>query len=199
MTIYENGTIQSLVASFQSVPGEVLKKNILEWIDINQLKLSGEIYCNPAGDWNIGGLDADAGLTGRKIICDAYGPNVYVGGGAFSGKDATKVDRSGAIYARHLAKKEIENRTKYDNEFYSECVVKIAYSIGMEKPLMVTAETTTHYINGDYEVNKKIINDTLTVQETIEMLDLRKPNFEKMAEWGPFFQPLPKRKKIMYN
>ena len=84
------------------------------------------------GDWNQGGFDADAGLTGRKLVVDNYGPRVPIGGGAYSGKDPSKVDRSAAYMARYIAKKELIRKG------LSECWVYLSYGIGEKEPLQMT-------------------------------------------------------------
>ena len=89
-------TVESIVASFQNVPADELRKLVEEFIATHQLKGNPELHLNPAGDWNQGGFEADTGLTGRKLIVDNYGPRIPIGGGCFSGKDPSKVDRSAA-------------------------------------------------------------------------------------------------------
>lgn len=104
--------IETIVASFQHAPKQELTEAVQEWARtqnyVTKYFVKGQnstptIHANPAGDWQVGGFDADAGLTGRKLAVDSYGPRVPLGGGAFSGKDGTKVDRSGAYIARHIA------------------------------------------------------------------------------------------------
>jgi S-adenosylmethionine synthetase len=101
-----DGKIETLVASFQNVPKKELEASVLEWLT-NESPTGHtqpfNLHCNPAGDWSQGGFDADTGLTGRKLMVDNYGPQLSIGGGAFSGKDATKVDRSAAYMARKIA------------------------------------------------------------------------------------------------
>ena len=126
---------------------------------------------NPNGKWKIGGFAADAGLTGRKIVVDAYGPRVAVGGGAFSGKDATKVDRSAAYMARKIAVDHIKAGAK-------EAMVKIAYAIGHPEPLAATV-----FVDGREE---KVKGYDLRPQAIIEFLDLRKPQFYQTAQYGHF-------------
>lgn len=127
---------------------------------------NAELIINPAGLWTVGGPIADCGLTGRKIVCDQYGGFVPVGGGAFSGKDPSKVDRSGAYAARALACDIVQ---KYG---VSECVVQIAYAIGVAKPVSI-------YISGgDYQVD---YND-FTPTAIIDRLKLREPKYERIAE-----------------
>ena len=98
-----NGNSLRVVTSFCKAPTEKLIKLTMEYFeDFPQYHIE-ELHCNPAGDWNIGGFTADAGLTGRKLAVDNYGPRVPLGGGAFSGKDSTKVDRSAAYMGRRIA------------------------------------------------------------------------------------------------
>jgi len=185
ITLDEEGKIKTIVASFQNVETEVLKASVSKWIIecllVSDVREDTEIKANSAGDWSIGGFDADTGLTGRKIIVDAYGPQVAVGGGAFSGKDATKVDRSGAYMARKIAV-DLLKRLKA-----KEVIVKLAYAIGVAKPVMFSAcidgveadmiEDGWKFTTSDYD---------LTPKAMIEKLDLRSPQFEKTAEWGHF-------------
>jgi len=129
------------------------------------------LHCNPAGDWNIGGFTADSGLTGRKLAVDNYGPRVPLGGGAFSGKDCTKVDRSAAYMARRIAVDLLE-----EDPNRLEVIVHLAYAIGKKQPLQATAVINGryHHIKG-YDLSPKGIGN---------FLDLRKPQFEKTAQWG---------------
>src|SRR3990167_6175363 len=98
ITLNDKGDIITIVASFQNVPSDVLRDVVQDWVadptGIVDTSEMPEIYAKPAGDWNIGGFEADTGLTGRKLMVDNYGPQFPIGGGAFSGKDATKEDRS---------------------------------------------------------------------------------------------------------
>ena len=173
ITIDENKVITKIVASFQNVSKEDLYKTVIEWLGDSDGLSDEDILCNPAGDWNIGGFEADTGLTGRKLMVDNYGPQIAIGGGCFSGKDATKVDRSGAYMARKIA----VDMLKADPEA-KEVTVKIAYAIGVAEPVMLTAN-----IDGK-EVDVK--NAVATPKGIIEFLDLRKPQFSKTAEWGHF-------------
>ncbi len=163
----EDGRVKTVVASFQKAKAADLRAIIP--------KISPEaeqIFINPAGDWETGGFVADTGLTGRKIVIDNYGPQVPVGGGAFSGKDPTKVDRSAAYMARKIAVDYL--RQKGAREVY----VELAYSIGVKKPVQATAT-----IDGAEEI---IRGYDLTPQGIIEFLDLRKPQYFKTAQWGHF-------------
>ena len=109
-----NGEMVSIVASFQNAPHDELAEAVKDWARSQKYNVSGacfvkgrhgnpELHINPAGDWQQGGFDADAGLTGRKLAVDSYGPRIPMGGGAFSGKDPSKVDRSAAYMARKIA------------------------------------------------------------------------------------------------
>lgn len=137
---------------------------------------------NGTGKWEIGGPASDTGLTGRKIIVDSYGGMARIGGGALSGKDPSKVDRSGAYAARFLAKNIVAHKLA------KRCEVQLAYVIGKEKPLTTEVETF-----GSEKVSMKAINDfafnkllNLSVKGIIEGLDLRKPMYEKTARYGHF-------------
>jgi S-adenosylmethionine synthetase len=131
-----------------------------------------EVLANTAGDWNIGGFDADAGVTGRKIVVDAYGPTVCVGGGAFSGKDASKVDRSAAYMARKVA---IEELAKAPEET-ADLTVRVAYAIGRALPVEVT-------VNGE---DRPDLYERFAPASIIAELDLKKPQFEELATRGHF-------------
>ena len=130
-----------------------------------------EIHCNPAGNWSIGGFTADAGLTGRKLAVDNYGPRIPIGGGAFSGKDSTKVYRSAAYMARRVAVDILEQRPDVNEVF-----VQLAYAIGYDQPLQATA-----VVDGKEE---KIQGYDLSPQGIIEFLSLRRPIFSDTATFG---------------
>ena len=127
---------------------------------------------NPNGFWSIGGFHADTGLTGRKLAVDNYGPNIPVGGGCFSGKDATKVDRSAAYMARRIAVDYLKKRKA------KEVFVHIAYAIGVAQPLMAVVD-----IDG---VQEEVKGYDLRPSAIIKFLNLRKPQFRKTAEYGHF-------------
>lgn len=135
-----------------------------------------EILVNPTGKFVVGGFAADTGLTGRKIIVDTYGGLVPHGGGAFSGKDPTKVDRSAAYMARFAAKNIVANGLA------KECLVSVAYAIGRAEPLMVQAETEQGKELGDW-VRKKF---DFRPKAIIERLDLRRPIYAQTAAYGHF-------------
>lgn len=173
--------IVSIVASFQHASTEALTEAVKEWARTQTytskyfVKYQNDnptLHINPAGDWEVGGFDADSGLTGRKLAVDNYGPRVPLGGGAFSGKDSTKVDRSGAYIARHIA---VDYLKKHDAK---EVYVYLAYAIGYPHPVEATVT-----IDG---VQKSIKGYDLTPEGIIKKLNLRTPGFEKLARYGHF-------------
>jgi len=185
ITLDENNEMICIVASFCNVKKSLLQQEIEKWyFSIHALGIqfseSLKIYCNPAGDWSQGGFDADTGLTGRKLAVDNYGPQIPIGGGAFSGKDATKVDRSGAYMARKIAVDILKA-----NKDIEEVTVKLAYSIGVAEPVMAISKTRYYHSNG-MEIIDNINGYDLTPKGIIKFLDLRKPQFQKTAEWGHF-------------
>lgn len=131
---------------------------------------------NPTGKFLIGGFDGDAGLTGRKIVVDSYQSFANVGGGAFSGKDPSKVDRSGAYKARELAKRILKS-----NQDYTWCQVQLSYAIGMTKPLAIYIETN----KGMVEPSKDLY-DECTPKRIIEDLSLKNECYEERAKFGHF-------------
>ena len=140
-----------------------------------------EIYVNPTGNFVIGGPDGDSGLTGRKIIVDTYGGAAPHGGGAFSGKDPTKVDRSAAYASRYLAKNVVASKIA------NKCLIQLAYAIGVSKPLSIYVDL----FDNDDEKNKhveKLIHENfdLSPRGIREMLGLNKPIYEKTAAYGHF-------------
>ncbi len=140
-----------------------------------------EIYVNPTGNFVIGGPDGDAGLTGRKIIVDTYGGAAPHGGGAFSGKDPTKVDRSAAYASRYLAKNIVASKIS------DKCLIQLAYAIGVSKPLSIYV----NLMDNDEEKNRhveKLIRDNfdLSPRGIREMLGLNKPIYQKTAAYGHF-------------
>lgn len=182
VTIDEDGVIEAIVASFQNVPSVVLNEVVNDWLVINKFPLTGDykVFANPAGDWNLGGFEADTGLTGRKLMVDNYGPQIPVGGGCFSGKDSTKVDRSAAYMARKIAKDLLRS-----NESGRNVTVKLAYAIGVAEPVMVTASMLMEdgsIVDSGWDFSSY----NLTPKGIIEFLDLRKPQFEETARWGHF-------------
>ena len=168
ITINEHNQIR-VVASFQNAPAAELGKIITNFFIPTNYSVI-DVHCNPAGDWNIGGFTADTGLTGRKLAVDNYGPRIPLGGGAFSGKDCSKVDRSAAYAARKVA---VDYLKKYSAK---EVYVTLAYAIGYDQPLQATATVDgKQIIIEDYDLSPNGI---------CSMLDLKKPMFSKTAEWG---------------
>ena len=174
ITLRDN-RISSIVASFHNTKTRELRDIISDWLKGKMVTKDLQIFANPCGEWNIGGFDADTGLTGRKIICDAYGPQVPVGGGAYSGKDGTKVDRSGAYMARKIA---VDAARKVGGEV----LVKIAYAIGKKEPVMVSVVRPHSHDAIRFDVS----GYDLSPGGIIDRLELRKPQFEKTAEWGSY-------------
>ncbi len=167
--------IKTVVVSFQNSKNEDLLQLVKIIIEKEPQSFSSDgvqYLINPAGEWNIGGFDADTGLSGRKLIIDNYGPEVSIGGGSFSGKDYTKVDRSGAYIARKIAKDFIRK------EKAREVFVKIAYAIGKPEPVMAVA-----VIDG---VEKKIEGYNLTPRGIKELLKLDTVKFSETSKWGHF-------------
>jgi len=156
-----------------------IKKSIPERY-VNDLN-SEEIYINPTGQFIIGGPDGDTGLTGRKIIVDTYGGAAPHGGGAFSGKDPTKVDRSAAYAARYLAKNIVSAGVS------EKCLIQLAYAIGVSKPLSIYVKLGEGDDN-KVEVVKKVIekNFDLSPRGIREMLKLNNPIYEITSAYGHF-------------
>ena len=163
--------ITHIVTSFQNTVKSELELAVGEYMDWETTDIV--IHANPAGDWTQGGFDADAGLTGRKLVVDNYGPRVPIGGGAYSGKDPSKVDRSAAYMARHIALKELKRLG------LSECWVYLSYAIGEKEPLQSTATDGKAIWN---------ISDAYPVypNEIINKLDLKKPIYYETAQWGAY-------------
>lgn len=172
ITIAPDGTIDSVVASFQNVSHDELEKLVREFIKSEQLTGKLELHINPAGDWHQGGFDADTGLTGRKLIVDNYGPRVAIGGGCYSGKDPSKVDRSAAYMARKIAVDYLRKRHA------REVLVRLAYAIGYAEPLEKTV-----IIDGKPE---EIEGYDLTPQGIIKYLNLKRPIYEQTARYGHY-------------
>jgi S-adenosylmethionine synthetase len=159
-----------IVCSFQNAPKEMLEGMVRGWFSRFPEYMIESVHCNPAGDWNIGGFTADAGVTGRKLAVDNYGPRVPIGGGAFSGKDATKVDRSAAYMARRIA---VDYLELYGGH---ECTVTLAYAIGYDQPLQATANCNGHIV--------PVEGYDLTPRGIIEFLELTKPIYKETASFG---------------
>ncbi len=162
---------------------DLLRPYIKDSIPENFLRDFNEenFYVNPTGNFVIGGPDGDCGLTGRKIIVDTYGGAAPHGGGAFSGKDPTKVDRSAAYAARYIAKNVVASKIA------NKCLIQLAYAIGVSKPLSIYVNLFDNDINKNKFVEEKIIeNFDLSPRGIREMLGLNKPIYEKTAAYGHF-------------
>ncbi|MFA5999787.1 MAG: methionine adenosyltransferase domain-containing protein [Candidatus Paceibacterota bacterium] len=162
----DGGVVKTVVASFQNTrSGELLElvKTIIK---------AEEYLINPAGEWHQGGFDADTGLSGRKLVIDNYGPEVPIGGGSFSGKDYTKVDRSGAYMARRVAVELLKGRGA------KEVYTKLAYAIGETLPVMAVA-----IIDGQEE---EITGYDLSPKGIREYLKLDKVQYADTAVWGHY-------------
>jgi S-adenosylmethionine synthetase len=168
----ENKKVTNIVLSVQGKTQKELQEYVGDFVaKVLPDNTMPNVYCNNTGSFVTGGFDADSGVTGRKIVVDAYGPRIPVGGGAFSGKDPTKVDRSGAYMARWLALNEIEYGAK-------EVLVKLAYVIGKSEPIMQVAIIDGKKFNLDeYDCRPEAI---------IERFDLRRPIYLQTARDGHF-------------
>lgn len=195
---YENDKpvgIDKIVVSTQhseDIDPKQLREDIIEQViapvfaDLDLSYEGAEIFINPTGRFVIGGPMGDAGLTGRKIIVDTYGGMGRHGGGAFSGKDCTKVDRSGAYAARWVAKNVVAAGLA------DRCEVQIAYAIGVARPVSIMIETfgTNHVPQEEIEAAVEKVFD-LRPAAIIDALDLRRPIYRKTAAYGHFGRELP--------
>ena len=168
----ENGKIETAVASFQNANHKELEAAVGDWLKQQKYDYKVKIFANPKGDWHLGGFDADTGLTGRKLVVDNYGPQIPIGGGCFSGKDATKVDRSAAYMARRIT---VDYLKKHKAK---EVYCYLAYAIGVAEPVEATL-----IVDGR---NKEISGYDLTPKGIIDYLNLREPQFEQTASYGHF-------------
>ena len=183
-----NGNSVTAVASFQHASKGNLEELVQDFFKNQYEKFSNgtilkldKTLCNPAGDWNLGGFDADAGLTGRKLAVDNYGPRVPIGGGAFSGKDATKVDRSAAYMARRIA---VDALDRYS---LSYALVELSYAIGYDQPVQARIKGNNRSIDIETGVMLYDVEGyDLSPNGIIDFLDLRKPQFAETAQWGHF-------------
>ncbi|RAP33031.1 methionine adenosyltransferase [Candidatus Marinamargulisbacteria bacterium SCGC AG-410-N11] len=181
--------IHTILISTQHNPEvaqETIKNDLIEQIikpnvNKNLIDPNTNIIINPTGRFVIGGPNGDAGLTGRKIIVDTYGGWSRHGGGAFSGKDATKVDRSAAYMARYIAKNIVAANLA------DEIEIQITYGIGLSNPISITIETfNTEKINKKEIISLIKNNFNLTPEGIINELNLKKPIFEQTAAYGHF-------------
>jgi S-adenosylmethionine synthetase len=199
VTIEYNGKkpvrVHTVVISTQHAPNvsqkrikdDVLKHVVSFVIPKKMLDAKTRYYVNPTGLFEIGGPHGDSGLTGRKIVVDTYGGRAPHGGGAFSGKDPTKVDRSAAYAARHMAKNVVAAGLA------TECLIQVAYAIGVVEPVSIHAQTfgTGTLSDAKLETILKKLSVAggpldLTPQGIITRLDLRRPIYRKTAAYGHF-------------
>lgn len=189
---YENDRpkrIENIVVSAQhldNVTNEQLKKDILEKvinavIPKDMVDINTKIYINPTGRFVIGGPLGDTGLTGRKIIVDTYGGYARHGGGCFSGKDASKVDRSATYMLRHIAKNIVANG------YAKKCEIQVSYSIGVKEPLSIYVNTFGTGTKPETEIVKIIEQKfDLTPKGIIDYLKLKEPIYRKTTNYGHF-------------
>jgi S-adenosylmethionine synthetase len=167
--------------SQKKIKEDVIEYVIKEIIPGELLDKKTKYYVNPTGRFEIGGPHGDSGLTGRKIIVDTYGGWAPHGGGAFSGKDPSKVDRSAAYAARHLAKNVVAAKLA------SECLVQISYAIGVAEPISVYINTNGSGVLPDYEISRILQKEVdLTPNRIIERLKLKRPIYSKTSSYGHF-------------
>lgn len=167
--------------SLETIKADIIKNVVNVVIPKEFLDENTKYYVNPTGRFVKGGPSADSGLTGRKIIVDTYGGYACHGGGAFSGKDPTKVDRSAAYAARYVAKNIVAAGIA------KRCQIEVAYAIGVAKPVSVLVDTQGTGIISD-EAIEKLINKYFDLRPAaiIETLDLRKPHYNQVAAYGHF-------------
>lgn len=192
---YENGKVkrvEAVVVSTQhseKISTEELRRDIKKYvieasIPANLLDENTKLYINPTGRFEIGGPHGDSGLTGRKIIVDTYGGSCPHGGGAFSGKDPTKVDRSAAYMARYICKNVVAAGLS------DECTLEVAYAIGVARPVSLFVNT-----KGTGKLSDEKIADIISKEfdlrpaSIIKTLDLRRPIYKATAAYGHFGRP----------
>jgi S-adenosylmethionine synthetase len=192
---YDGGTVvrtDTVIISAQHAPGikmdklkhELTEKVIKAVIPAKYIDKNTRILINPTGRFEIGGPVGDSGLTGRKIIADAYGGYAPHGGGAFSGKDPTKTDRSAAYYARYICKNVVAAGLA------KKCELQISYAIGVAQPVNVTVNTFGTGKAGDAEIAAVILKHfDPRPAAIIDELDLRRPIYSATSVYGHFGKP----------
>ena len=189
---YENGKpvgVTSIVLSTQHLDAQMtsndvkdlVKPYIMDTLPEGWVSAQTEWHVNPTGAFVIGGPDGDAGLTGRKIIVDTYGGAAPHGGGAFSGKDPTKVDRSAAYAARYLAKNVVASKVA------TKCTIQLSYAIGVAKPLSIYCDTHGTGLVDESKI-EKIIGEIMDLTPTgiRDHLNLASPIYERTSAYGHF-------------
>lgn len=168
-------------AKQKRIKEDVIENVVKKIIPAEYLDKKTKYFVNPTGKFEIGGPHGDSGLTGRKIIVDTYGGWAPHGGGAFSGKDPSKVDRSASYAARHIAKNIVAAKLA------SECLVQVAYAIGVAEPVSVYVNTYGTGIIPDIEISKMIKKEIdLTPKGIISRLNLLRPIYRKTSAYGHF-------------
>ncbi len=199
VTVEYNGKkpvhVTTVVISTQHAPTanqDTIREDVIEHIikpviPEEMLDKKTKIFVNPTGRFEVGGPHGDTGVTGRKIIVDTYGGRAPHGGGAFSGKDPTKVDRSAAYAARHLAKNIVAAGLA------TECLIQVAYAIGIAEPVSIFAQTYGTGVVPDHELDLMLHKHSvaggpfdLTPRGIIDRLNLRRPIYKKTAAYGHF-------------
>jgi S-adenosylmethionine synthetase len=168
-------------AKQSKIKSDVIKHVIKKVIPAKYLDKNTKYFVNPTGRFEIGGPHGDSGLTGRKIIVDTYGGWAPHGGGAFSGKDPSKVDRSATYAARHIAKNVVAAKLA------KECLVQVSYAIGVAQPISVFVDTKGTGVIPDSKISKMIQKEVdLTPKGIISRLKLRRPIYQKTSAYGHF-------------
>jgi S-adenosylmethionine synthetase len=168
-------------AKQSTIKADVIKNVIKKVIPAKYLDSKTKYYVNPTGRFEIGGPHGDSGLTGRKIIVDTYGGWAPHGGGAFSGKDPSKVDRSATYAARHIAKNVVAAKLA------KECLVQVSYAIGVAEPISVYVDTKGTGVISDSEISQMIQKEVdLTPKGIISRLQLRRPIYQATSSYGHF-------------
>lgn len=168
-------------ANLDTLRKDIMEKVIDSVVPQNMLDENTKYYINPTGRFAIGGPLGDSGLTGRKIIVDTYGGYSRHGGGAFSGKDATKVDRSASYMARFIAKNIVANG------YAKKCEIQLSYAIGVAEPISIYIDTFGTATISEEKIVEKIKNKfDLTPKGIIKYLDLKKPIYKETTNYGHF-------------
>lgn len=167
--------------SYEQIKNDITEKVIKNVVDEDMLDKNTKIYVNPTGKFTIGGPLGDTGLTGRKIIVDTYGGYSRHGGGAFSGKDASKVDRSAAYMLRYIAKNLVANG------YADKCEIQISYAIGMKLPISININTFGTGKKSEIELEKMVLEIfDLTPNGIIDYLDLKNVKYTETTNYGHF-------------
>ena len=177
-------TQHSAQASQEQIREIVMNEVIRPCIEAELIDERTRFLINPSGSFVVGGSFGDSGTTGRKIVCDTYGGMGRIGGGCFSSKDPTKVDRSAAYYCRYVAKNIVANGLA------ERCEVQVAYAIGKSEPVSLCVDTFGTGVKSDEELLQIIRNNfNFEVGNILEELDLRKPIYSKTSCYGHFGDP----------